>query len=192
LIELLVVIALIGLIFLIAVPRISSTFKLSLNSTAREMASTIKETYNGAVMSGRVHRVVYDLKHGQYWAESGPADVLLDTEESLEKAKQHQRFASPDEKKAPPAFKLDTSITRKKQSLPRGVEFEDVLTEKGPEPITEGLAYTHVFPHGISERTVIHLKDSSNHEMSLIVSPILGTTRVEGHKVTLEEAYANP
>src|SRR4051812_30840282 len=99
LIEMIVVIALIGMITIIAIPQINSYTKISLSSTSREMASTVKETYNGAVMLGKVHRLVYDFKSGQYWAERGPATVLLDTNESKEREETRKKFAALDSKK---------------------------------------------------------------------------------------------
>lgn len=190
LIELLVVIALIALIGAFMLPSVSSSFKLSLNSTTREVAAIVRESYNSAIMTGKVHRIVYDFKAGEYWVESGPNTVLLDTAETKEKEERRKRFAKPGDKPPPSQFSLERSVTRKKLSLPRGVEFEDVLTEQSPEPIKEGIAYTHFFPHGISERTIIHLKDTSNHQISLIVSPLVGRTKLVERYVKEDEPDA--
>ncbi|MBY0470824.1 prepilin-type N-terminal cleavage/methylation domain-containing protein [bacterium] len=189
LIEMVVVVALIGMITVIAIPQINSYTKISLNSTAREMASTVKEAYNGAVMLGKVHRLVYDFKNGEYWAERGPATVLLDTNESLEKEEIRKKFASLSEKKPASVFSLDKTINRKKNALPRGVEFEDIITEQGKEPVKNGIAYTHFFPHGMTEQTIIHLKDNADHKMTLVISPLLGRTQVFQRYVGPEEAY---
>jgi general secretion pathway protein H len=178
LVELLVVIALIGLISVVALPSVTSYFKLSLNSATREMASVVKEAYNGSVMTGRVHRMVYDLKEGQYWVEQGPSTMLLDTSETKEREERRKRFAKPSDKPPPSAFSLDSSVTRKKLSLPRGVTFEDVITEQSKDPIKEGIAYTHFFPHGISERTLIHLQDESQHKVTLVLSTLVGRTKL--------------
>ena len=187
LIEIIVVVALIALITVIALPNISAVFKVSLKSSAREVANLTKEAYNAAVITGRVHRVVYDLGEQQYWVESGPAGLMLDTVESKEAEERRKKFKQEDEKHTSP-FGIDKTISRKKRTLPRGVEFEDVETEQSKEPIAEGLAYTHFFPHGISEQTLIHLKDTSNHRITLHVAPILGRTRfIDGH-VTLKQA----
>ncbi|OFZ17928.1 MAG: type II secretion system protein GspH [Bdellovibrionales bacterium GWB1_55_8] len=188
LIELLVVVAIIGLITATAMPTITSYFKLSLNSTAREMAETIKEAYNSAVITGNVHRVVYDLKEHQYWVEAGPPTAVLETQESRERDSRRTK-TSKEEGPPPSPFKMQKSVTRKKQNLPRGVEFEDIVTQRFKEPISEGLAYSHFFPHGISERTLVHLKDDSEHHLSLVISPVLGRTDVYERQIPREEAF---
>jgi prepilin-type N-terminal cleavage/methylation domain-containing protein len=189
LIEMMVVLALIALIAAFAVPGISSYFKVSLNSAARELASTIKETYNSSAMSGRVYRVVYDMKENSYWCESGPQTFLLDTNESREREERRKRFAkTTDAKPAAAKFSIDKTVTRKKITLPRGVVFEDIITEQSPEPITGETTYTHFFPHGMTEQTIIHLKDSSDHHATLVISPIVGRTRLIDRYVNKDEA----
>lgn len=190
LIELLVVVALIGLISLFALPSVTNYFKLSLNSATREIASLVKEAYNSTVMTGRVHRMVYDLAGGAFWVENGPPQVLLDTRETKEAEERRKRFhRSADETPPHPTFTLDKTVTRKKVSLPRGVSFEDVVTEQDREPVKEGLAYTHFFPHGPTEQTIIHLQDDANHHISLIISPLIGRTRLVERYVKLEEIH---
>ena len=189
LIELLVVIALIALITALIVPSISSYFQISMNSAGRELGTAVKDAYNSTVLTGRVYRVAYDLKSNEYWVESGPSNVLLDTESSKKKAderKLHSRSKNePDEN----PFSMDRTITRKKVSLPRGVVFDDVVTQQSKDPIKQGVAYTHFFPHGITEQTIIHLIDSSNHKESLVISPLIGRTDVYDRYVTPGEAF---
>ncbi|MGE0614564.1 MAG: prepilin-type N-terminal cleavage/methylation domain-containing protein [Bacteriovoracia bacterium] len=191
LIEVLVVIALIAIIATIALPTVSSQFKISLRSVTRNLASTVREAYNATVITGQVHRVVYDIKEGQYWVEIGPPTVLLDSDESreLEKRNQHLISAADEDKKPKSKFKLESTITRSKISLPRGVTFEDVVTEQSPEPIKEGSVYTHFFPHGLAEQTLIHLADNSDHKISLVVAPLIGKTRVMEGYVDPDEAF---
>ncbi len=189
LIEILVVMALMVLISFFAMPRVSSYFQLSLNSATRDLAMTIKEAYNSSVVTGHVHRIVYDLKHDSYWVEMGPTTVLLDTEESRKKEEERKRFASPDKKPPPSQFAMDTSVTRKKVSLPRGVRFEDLVTEQSKDPITAGMAYTHFFPHGVTEQTIIHLTDQSKHFATLVITPLLGLTDLYNRHMDAKEIF---
>lgn len=170
-------------------PTVSSYFQVSLNSASREIASVVKESYNSAVITGKVHRLVYDLAAGQFWVESGPPTVLLDTRESKEREERRKRFASPNEAPPPAVFQLERTVTRKKLSLPRGVAFEDIVTQQNPEPVQEGLAYTHFFPHGFTEQTLIHLKDTANHKVTLVVSPLVGRTDYYERYATTAEIF---
>src|SRR2546423_1613625 len=103
LIEVLVVVAIIALISAISIPTIGTYFQVSLNSATREIASTIKESFNSAVITGKIYRLVFDIKEQQYWVESGPATALLDTAESKEKEERRRRFnLSSDQKPASP------------------------------------------------------------------------------------------
>ena len=180
LIEMLVTVGLISLITLFALPSITSFFRVSIGSASRELAGTIKEAYNSAVVTGRVHRLAIDIGKGQYWVESGPPSLLLDNEESLEREKRRKKFSTEISKEEAPAspFKIEKSVTRKKVSLPMGVSFEDVLTQKSKNPASEGVVHAHFFPHGLTERTVIHLQDTSNHKNTLVISPLVGKTDV--------------
>jgi prepilin-type N-terminal cleavage/methylation domain-containing protein len=189
LVEILVVVALIGLISFFALPAVSNIFRLSLNKTTREMASVIKETYNGAIVTGRIHRVAYDLDKQEFWVESGPNTTLLDTAETKEKERLRKKFANLAGQEQTSDFSLEKSITRRKIDLPRGVEFKDVITEQGPDPITQGMAYTHFFPHGVTEQTVVHLKDGEGHEISLTISPLIGKTAIADGYVKGEEIF---
>ncbi len=189
LVELLVVIALIALLTLFALPSISNIFKVSLDTTTRQLASIIKEGYNSAVITGRVHRIVYDIDNKQFWVETGPNTVLLDTAESKEKETIRKRFAKPNETPPPSGFDLDETVTRAKIDLPRGVEFEDIVTEQNKDPIKAGSAYTHFFPHGMSEQTLIHLKDSDDHQVSLVISTLIGKTELKQGYVKAEDVF---
>jgi type II secretion system protein H len=187
LIEMLVVVGIIALMAAVMMPTISSYFQVSLNSATRDLATTIKEAYNSSVVTGKVYRLVYDLKENTYWVEFGPAEVLLDTKESKEKEERRKKFSKSVTKK--PEFKMDTTISRKKAILPRGVVFEDLVTEQSKEPITEGTAYTHFFPHGLTEQTVIHLQDQSKHHASLVITALVGDTNVYDRYVTAKEIF---
>lgn len=189
-IEMLVVISIIVLIFLIALPNITGYFQISLNAATRDMATTIKEAYNSALLTGKVYRMVYDLKENTYWVETGPKDALLDTKESKEKEEMRLKFSKKSDKQdASNEFNMDKTVTRKKISLPRGVSFEDVFTQQSPDPIKEGTAYSHFFPNGLSEQTIVHLKDDSKHHASLVVNPLIGITDVYDRYVSNTEIF---
>jgi prepilin-type N-terminal cleavage/methylation domain-containing protein len=189
LVEIMVVVALIVLIMGIAIPSILNVGRISSNAAIRGIATTLKETYNSTMVKGRVHRVVWDLENSEYWVEEGPATILLDTDESREKEKRRFFGFGTDERKPKSKFSQDETITRKKVSLPTGIKFEDVRNESARDPIKSGVAYTHFFPHGVAEQTVIHIKDTQDRSTSLIVSSLMGKTILKEGHITLEEAF---
>ena len=184
-----IVVAIIAMVSALAIPSITSYFQVSLTSASRQIAGTIKETYNATVITGQVHRLAYDLKESTYWVETGPNNVLLDTKESKEREARKKRIGHNEKPVASP-FNLDKTVTRKKVSLPSGVTFEDVMTQASTEAITEGMAYSHFFPHGMIEQTIIHLTDKSKHKVSLVILPIIGNTDMYERYLTREEAFA--
>jgi type II secretory pathway pseudopilin PulG len=185
-----IVIALIGLISIFAIPTVSSYFRISLNTVARQIATVIKDAYNSTVVSGNVNRLVYDLEGHKYWVEQGPPTTMLDTAETKEKEERRKRFGGEEAEKRPSGFGLNKIVTRKKISLPTGVMFEDVVTQQSKDPLINGTAYTHFFPHGIVERTIIHLKDSADHHFSLVISPITGRTELYENYIDAKKAFA--
>jgi hypothetical protein len=72
------------------------------------------------------------------------------------------------------------------------VKFKDVVTEQSETPITEGIAYTHIFPQGMSEKSLVHLIDTSKNEMSLTVANLLGRCSVEGRYIEPQEFFKKP
>ncbi len=190
-----IVVAILGLVGVITIPSITSTFRFSVQSSAREIATLIKDASNSAQITGKVHRIAYDLKSDQYWVESSSEQTFLKSDESREKEKeQHSFFSgepSEEEKKKNGGFRQDSLLTRKKRTLPIGVHFKNIFTEQTPEPITTGIAYTHIFPQGMSEKTLVHLEDTSKNEVSLVVTNILGRCQVQGREIDPKEVFTH-
>jgi type II secretion system protein H len=193
LIELMIVVAIIGLVAMIALPSISNTFRFSVQSAAREIATLIKDAANSAQITGRVHRIAYDLKKNEYWVESTSETTLLKSDESKEKEKDNHNLLTSDEEEAKKngGFHQENTLTKKKKALAIGVQFKDVITEQSDEPIVDGMAYTHIFPQGMSEKTLIHLVDTAQNETSVVVTNLLGRCQVENHHVEEKEVFGN-
>ena len=169
LIELLIVVAILGLVGIIAVPSISNTFRFSVQSSAREIATLIKDASNSA------------------------QTTLLKGEDSVnyekDKGSAFKKDVTEEDKKKNGGFHQESSLTRKKRSLPIGVKFKDIYTEQSEEPIVDGMAYTHIFPQGLTEKSLIHLEDTAKNEVSLVVSNLLGRCSVEGRYIEAKEVF---
>lgn len=190
LIEVLVVLGIIAMMSIFALPSLTGYFQLSLSAAARELSTTVKEAYNASILTGKVYRLAYDLETSEYWVESGPAGALLDTDESRKKDERRKKFSDKDKaKNLSTGYSLDRTITRKKMGLPRGVVYEDVVTEQSKDPILKGQAATHFFPHGLTEQTIIHLKDNANHHSSLVIQSISGSSFSYDRYVKGDEAF---
>ena len=189
LIELLIVVAILGLVAVVAVPNISNTFRYSVQSSAREIATLIKEASNSAQITGKTYRVAYDIKNDQYWAEATSQTTLLDSEESKRLDEERKTLFSGDQEEKKSPFSLDPFLNKKKRTLPIGVKFKDVYTEQSEEPITDGVAYTHIFPQGITEKSLVHLEDNNKNQISLIVSNLLGRCSVEGRMIEAKDVF---
>ncbi len=120
LLELLIVLAIVGLVMIVAVPSITNTFRFSVQSSAREIATLIKDSSNSAQVTGKIHRIVYDLKNEQYWVESTSDDTLMQSEESRAWAEDHahdfkKKDTEEEEKKKNGGFHQESSLTKRSE-----------------------------------------------------------------------------
>lgn len=149
LIELGVVLFLIGLFSLLLIPRLDRFGQGNLDASARRLRGTIKYLYNEAALTGREHRLVYDLDHGSYrglvLAASGDLTALPGT--------------------------------GKGATLLAGVHFRD-LTLRGQGSFTTGEVTTRIHPTGWLEETVIHLRDDEGKELTLRIAPLTGAADI--------------
>lgn len=191
LIELMIVVAILALVTMIAIPSISTTFRFSVKSAAREISTLIKDAANSAQVTGRIHRIAYDVEHDQYWVESSSEGALLESEESrkVERERGGSLFDRDEDKKKESPFRQEKMLTKNKRALPIGVKFKNIYTELSEEPITKGIAYTHIFPQGLSEKSLIHLEDNSKNEVSLVVSNLLARCTIDGRYLEYKEVF---
>ncbi len=179
LIEILVVIALIALIMSMAVPQVTLALKVNISSSTRDLATTIRSSYDEAVLKGNVYRLVMDIDKNQYWVEQGDKKYLVRSSEQEEEfQKKIARLSKEDAEKFKEPFSLARSITKNKKSLPKGVKFKDIITAHLKKPQEAGTVVAHIFPHGFMEKLIVHLKDSYDRESTLVVNPVSGKSRV--------------
>lgn len=72
LLELLIVLGMIGAIAGAILPNLSLTSGSQISLALREFSLTLRNTYDSAILEGRIHRVVIQVKKGIYWAEQAP------------------------------------------------------------------------------------------------------------------------
>jgi len=185
LLEILIVIALVAMVSAIAIPSLGVGLKVNIDAASRNLASIVRTTRDEAVLKGQIYRVAFDIEKGQYWAEIGDRSFLMRTsEQEEEERRRKERYGTADEKDNEKAqrrddgFSMAASIKKKKQSLPTGIKFVDLINSRTKEPQTSGIVYAHVFPHGFVEKLIIHVKDSLDRQATLVVDSVSGKSRV--------------
>ena len=154
LIELGVVMVLMALFAMFTVPLFSSTGTSKLNYSARRLSGTIKYLFNESALTGREHRLIYNLDHNTYRARIVEADGEI----------------------------IDLPGLGKEATLAGEVSFRDVQLP-GRGTFTSGEVTIQIYPSGWLEETGVHLEDGSGNVLTLHVMPLTGTSEIfEGYK----------
>jgi prepilin-type N-terminal cleavage/methylation domain-containing protein len=159
LIELLVVIFLVGAFVFIAVPKIKSSTEINVKSASRNLSGTIRYLYNEAAFKKNIYRLVFDIDRGEYWVE-----VLNGSE-----------------------YVVSTDYLHKKRTLPGGVHFKDVVTERtlGRSSLDDSGEFILFLPTGFVEPAVIYLVTDNEDYYTLETKPYTGGIRVYDEYVEL-------
>jgi general secretion pathway protein H len=158
LIELIVVMVLISTVTAFAIPKLrSSLFTDQLRATARQFIGLVAETGQEA----RTSRSAVELR--------------FDREQHLFTA-------------APAAGRIaDAPLERYAElRLAESVQVVDITSAHGGKK-TVGELVIRFSSRGYVDKTVVHLRDDSGDELSVILSPFLGVTRVLEGYVSLED-----
>ena len=149
LIEIVVVIFLVGVFFLVAIPKFKDITEVNIKSASRRLTGTIRYLYSEAVFKKRVYKLVFDIDTSEYWVE-----VIEGNE-----------FVAP----------ADTFLQRKR--LPVGVFFKDITTQRSLGKTEKGSGEFILFmPTGFVEPAVIHLATEDGQAYTLATKPYTGGT----------------
>jgi general secretion pathway protein H len=149
LIELTIVVLLLGLFSVLVVPRLPGVGEDGLKSSARRIAGTVKYFFNEAALSGRPHRLEYNLDAGTFRVRRIEADGEV----------------------------VELGGTGREQHLKGDVRFKDiVIPARGS--FSHGEVTTMIQPVGWLEETVVHLEEEEGRAMTLRIMPFTGTTEV--------------
>ena len=137
------------LILLVAVVYPKIRIGGDLKTVSRQLIGAIQHAYSTAESEKHPYRIHYDLTYGEYWVTEAPA--VDDTDASKD--------AKPDNPRR----------------LPKGIRFAKIETLHFGT-VVDGRAFTHFYPIGRVEPTVIHLQDEEYETLSLSINPL--TARV--------------
>jgi prepilin-type N-terminal cleavage/methylation domain-containing protein len=159
LLELLVVVLLISAFVFIAVPKIKSGTEINIKSAATNLTATIRYLYSEAAFKKNIYRLVFDIDRDEYWVE------VLDNNE----------------------YVVSNEYLNKKRTLPAGVHFKDVVTERtqSRSSLNSQKDFILFLPTGFVEPAVIHLVTDNENYYTLETKPYTGGTRVYDEYVEL-------
>ena len=168
LLELSVVVFIIGLLVTIALPRFGSIGRARLESSTKRLASLVRYLGSEAAFKSRLYRLHYDLDEQTYWVS-----VLAAGQDRTGRAE----------------FIDDPDPLAQRVQLPPTITFADVRLPSVGQ-VSRGNVYTHFYPQGYTDPTVIHLRDQEARVMTVTIPPLTGEVRVFAGYVdgTLAEA----
>lgn len=172
LIEIMIVLAIIAAVMVVAAPKMMRK-SVNVKTVARHFIVLSKEVRNKARLTNSTYRIVISMgeKEEQYWVERANGSRPVDPN-AYENAKAND--SEKDEDAPPPLFQADTSIMRKKETLPEGLRFGSLETTNMKSPLTTGVAYIHFFPEGFVEAAALQLTDGKNLTWTLVFNPLTG------------------
>jgi prepilin-type N-terminal cleavage/methylation domain-containing protein len=151
LIELAVVILLIGVFFLLAIPKFENITDVNIKSASRRLGGTVRYLYSEAVFKKNVYKLLFDIDNGEYWIQ------VLDGNE----------------------FKIPADPFLRKKKLPEGVYFKDIITQRSAGKTQKGSGEFILFmPTGFVEPAVIHLEAQGGVDYTIATKPYTGGTIV--------------
>lgn len=154
LIELALVVFLIALFSAMVIPRLPGLDAGGPERGARRIAGTTKFLYNEAALTGREHRLIFDLDHGRLRARELSAAGEVRPVKGL-----------PEETK-----------------LPSGVKLLDVAVS-GRQKVSSGEMTMPIAPSGWLPQTVIHLQSGEREVLTVRLLSYTGSAEVfEGYR----------
>jgi general secretion pathway protein H len=157
LLELSLTLFILGLLVVVVLPRFGDIGGARLENSARRLASLVRYVNGEAAFNGHVYRIRYDLGEQSYAVQ-----VLVPSRGTTE-------------------FVADSSPMSRPVKLPSGVAFAGVRVSQAGR-VNAGQVFTHFYPHGYVDPTVVHLQDWRARVMTVVIPPITGEARVyEGY-----------
>ncbi len=154
LIELAVVIAILAVMIALITPKLGELGEANLKRSARHLTGMIRFLHEEAQAKKNVYRLVFDIQGGQYWIEA----LTPLSDKTVE-------------------FRRYQSVIAGEGSLAGQTTFRDVVVASHPEE-----PYMLFTPDGWIEHAIIHLRDGSDRDFSLLVQPLTGNTELrEGY-----------
>ena len=175
LLELMVVIVLIGGMVALILPAIRGIVGLDLRGEITKIAGLSSEVYALAAISGKTHRIVFDLDNNKYWVEEKVGDAgEIKPElgyEDLMKMRTENKGDSKEEEAAKaylPSFKEVEGPLKEKMALSKDAVIYGVWTESTVDVVRTGQAALYFFTGGYSQAAFVSLAAKGEEENTAI------------------------
>lgn len=193
LIEIMVAVMLATVLLAVTVPAFNAATDSDLNAVAVKIAAANRMCFGEAAIKNVTLRVAFDLDAQAYWVEaySGTFQVIAEErdldevrdeeeekkEEDKRKREQEERFGAPEDAEAAPLVPTFVPVQvgfLEPQQMPRRIRIKGIRTPQFRQVVEDGKAYTHFFPNGWAERTLVYLEDRGGSVLTLETQPLTG------------------
>lgn len=194
LIEILFVIILIAIISTVVLPKVSSTFGLSIKSSVLQVSGFLESAYSQAVLSHKKIRLNFNMDTGEYWAddyadattiplitENTKLDDILNT---FRKRSEEDESEEEIKKREDERFQKIETATLKTSKLPSSLKFKSIIfpAKENEGNKNGGIVSFFISSSGINDEVVIYLSHKDN-TYSIIFPPTNGKPRIEKGEV---------
>ena len=199
LIEVMLVIAVIGLVMMGATTGLGALTRSNLRAASMKVVSASRFAYNRAVTQGNTTRVHFDFERNTMSVQESTGGVLLDRDEEAELdavdpwAQAKARLETPNDPiQAPSRFGpiKKEGVQLKKfdpQPIGDGIKVVKIITPRAERTETDLEGAIHFFPGGMTEHTVVHLSDRSEHVFAIEIHPLTGHAEIHNYAYEPEE-----
>lgn len=193
LIEIMVAIMLATVVIAITIPAFNAATDSDLNAVAVRISGASRACFGEAAIKNVTLRMAYDLDANAYWVEAFPGTFQIigeerdleearDAEEDLaedakRKKEQEDRYGGEEDMEAAPIVATFVPVEVgfvEAQRMSGRLKIKGVRTPQFRQVVTNGKAYTHFFPNGWAERTLVYLEDSGGSVLTLETQPLTG------------------
>lgn len=201
LLELMVVVVLLGGLIAIVIPSIRSLSSLDLKNEITRIAGLSSEVYALSAISGKTHRIVFDLDTQKYWVEEKVGDAgeirpELGYEELMKV--QIEKNASAKETEAAnrflPSFKEVEGRLGEKYTLSGDMIIHGAWTEQMTEVARTGQVSIYFFSGGYTQSAFVSLSIKGEEEESSIymaLSPLTGAVEINRGEPTISDLLSS-
>lgn len=174
LLELMVVLVLMGGLVALVVPSIRAVVGLDLRAEITKMAGLASEVYALAAISGKTHRIVFDLDENRYFVQESVADAgeirpELGYEDLMKDHLEKSKSKESDSAKAYlPTFKEVTGHLADKIDMPKDALIYGAWTEGMTEVARSGQVSIYFFSGGYTQTSFVSIALRSDEEDSAL------------------------